>query len=284
MIRKRGERNKLHAYRVEHVEVRLIIKAERLVPCKPHAKTVHPGIGFGHDGQRRRSLCQIQNHRPIQRIRDLPRGFADAGKRIFDLLGGHKPQMTALERQIHVFFDVAHARQTGVMRYRVAHQFVMMRAGDPVDQHARNAAFRLERHEALDRRRRARRRAGGIHHQQRRRLRQLRHLPGRLAAARRVHAVVIAHHALDDCDIRRTAEQQEQILRLDQKAVQIVARPAADQLVKARVDVIRPNLAGRNVQPLFPERRHQQKTRRRLAASAACARNANPHPRTPSIP
>ena len=192
--------------------------------------------------------------------------------------------MAALERQIHVFFDVAHARQTCVMRYRVAHQLIVMRAGNPVDQHARNTAFRLEHHEALDRRRRARRRAGGVHHQQYGRPRQPRHLPGRLAAARRIHAVVIAHHALDDRDIRRTAEQQRQILRLDQKAVQIVARPVADQLVKARVDVIRPNLAGRNVQPALPERRHQQKTRRRLAASAVCARDANPHPRTPSMP
>ena len=76
----------------------------------------------------------------------------------FHLLGGHKPQMAALERQIHMLFDVAHARQAGVMRHRVAHQFVVMRAGNPVDQHARDAAVFPERHKALDRRRRACRR------------------------------------------------------------------------------------------------------------------------------
>ena len=192
--------------------------------------------------------------------------------------------MAALERQIHMLFDVAHARQAGVMRHRVAHQFVVMRAGNPVDQHARDAAVFPERHKALDRRRRACRRTGSVHHQQHGRPRQPRHLPCGLAAARRIHAVVIAHHALDDRDIRRAAEQCRQIPRLDQKAVEVVARPAADQLVKARVDVIRPDLAGRDVQPALPECRHQQKARRRLAAAAARARQQDSHARTPSMP
>jgi hypothetical protein len=161
----------------------------------------------------------------------------------------------------------------------LAQQIEVRAAADPVADDARELERRVERGEAPRQRGDAARHPGGVADQHGRRGEPPGDLGGRALIAGRRHAIVEAHHALDQRDVgaaRRAGERRGDRLATHHPAVEVVARGTGGARVVGRVQVVRAALEHGDPQAPRPERAHQPDGDGGLADAARDARDDEP--------
>ena len=291
-VDKRGELDELRSQLLEQVERVAVVEAERLVTRDRDAGSVLAGhccgragsVLPGHSSVRTGSV--LLGHRvgavelrgsggELEQRVEVDGVFehrGDAVERVTQALhlgGGHQPEVPALQAAVGEHGQVPeHGNARLVFDDLLEAREVPRR--NAVDDDAADLARVAKAHEPGNFRRSRQRASAPVDDENARRVGLGGKLPGRRLRAAR-DAVVVAHRAFDDRDVRLPRALREKRAHergIGEEQVE-VARGGPNHLrVEHRVDVVRAALAGLHLEPAPHERAHQPAGDRRLARGA----------------
>ena len=270
----RAERHELGAAVREDGEARRVVEGECLVARDADAAVPRLRLALWHiDFELWRQAGQVQDGLDVKRLGDGCAHRLDGLTLALVLGDGHEAEVALRHLERIVAAQRAEHADARIL-HGAADHLLMRRRAEPVEDDAGQVDLRVVVAEPAGNRRGRSAHRLDIEDEHDRRLEQLG--DGRRGAHALTPAVVEAHDALDDGDIRplhRPRKELRQHLLWHEPAVEIMCRAAAGHRVVAGIDVVGADLEGLDRDALLAQGRQQPRRNRRLARTGLRRRN-----------